>query len=165
MKRYWVRLGAEEFEIAVQADGDALSAVLDGKTHRILLAAVVPSRYTFIVDGVCHDLGIRDRSASWTLSLDGAAHVAEVARAARPAVAGRAPDAAGVREIRAPMPGLLVSVHVGEGARVVEGEPVAIMEAMKMQMEIRAPRPGTVRQVGVAAGQELTAGQVLMTID
>jgi len=73
--------------------------------------------------------------------------------------------AAGAGEIRAPMPGLLVSVQVAEGTLVAGGQPVAIMEAMKMQMELRAPRPGTVRGISVAAGQELTSGQVLMTIE
>ena len=164
MTRYWVRVGAEEFQIEVHADGDTFTAALEGRTYQIQLAPVVPSRYTLIVDGGCHDLALQDRSASWRLSLDGTTHVAEVARAARTAMAGPT-LAAGAGEIRAPMPGLLVSVQVAEGTLVAGGQPVAIMEAMKMQMELRAPRPGRVRRVSVAAGQELTSGQVLMTIE
>jgi len=63
------------------------------------------------------------------------------------------------------MPGLLVALHVSEGAEVALGQPVIILEAMKMQMEIRAPHAGTVRQVHVAPGQEVAGGQLLVTID
>ncbi len=164
MTRYQVRVGAEEFQIEVQGDGDAFTAALGGKTYRVELAPVVPSSYTLIVDGVCHGFALQDRSASWTVSLDGVAHVVEVARAGRTASAGTGRPPGG-GEIRAPMPGLLVSVQVAEGTVVAGGQLVAIMEAMKMQMELRAPRPGTVRSIGVAAGQELTSGQVLMTIE
>lgn len=164
MTRFWVRVGSEEFQIEVHGDSDGFTAALDGRAYRVELAPVVPSSYTLIVDGVCHGLVLQDRSASWTLSLDGVIHVAEVMRAGRAGGAGAA-RATGGGEIRAPMPGLLVSVQVAEGAVVAGGQPVAIMEAMKMQMELRAPRAGTVRGVNVAAGQELTSGQVLMTIE
>ena len=165
MTRYWVRVGAEEFQIEVHGNGDAFTAALDGRTYHVELAPLVPSSYTLIIDGVCHGLALQDRSASWTLSLDGVAHVVEVTRGGRTAGAGTARAAAGGGEIRAPMPGLLVSVQVADGTVVAGGQPVAIMEAMKMQMELRAPRPGTVRGISVAAGQELTSGQVLMTIE
>jgi biotin carboxyl carrier protein len=158
-------VGAEEFQIEVRGDGDAFTVVFDGRTHRVEIAPVVPSSYTLIVDGVPHGLALQDRSASWALSLDGVAHVVEVTRAERAASAGTARAAAGGGEIRAPMPGLLVSVQVADGTAVAAGQPVAIMEAMKMQMELRAPRPGTVRRISVAAGQELASGQVLMIIE
>ena len=165
MTRYWVRAAAEEFQIEVHGDGNAFTAVFGGKTHHVELAPVVPSAYTLIVDGVCHHLALQDRSASWTLSLDGVAHIVDVTRAGRSAGAGAARAAAGGGEVRAPMPGLLVSVQVSDGTAVAAGQPVAIMEAMKMQMELRAPRPGTVRRISAAAGQELASGQVLMAIE
>jgi len=62
------------------------------------------------------------------------------------------------------MPGLLLAVPVDQGAQVVAGQPLAIMEAMKMQMEIRAPHAGTVRRVHVSPGQELAAGQLLISM-
>jgi biotin carboxyl carrier protein len=160
-----VRAAAEEFQIEVHEDGDAFTVAFGGKTHHVELAPVVPSSYTLIVDGVSHRLALQDRSASWTLSLDGAAHIVDVTRAGRTAGAGTARTAAGGGEVRAPMPGLLVSVQVSDGTAVAAGQPVAIMEAMKMQMELRAPRPGTVRRISVAAGQELASGQVLMAIE
>jgi len=163
--RYWVRAAAEEFQIEVDGDGDGFTVAFDGKTHHVELAPVVPSSYTLIVDGVCHGLALQHRSPTWTLSLDGAAHVVEVTRAGRTSGAGTARAPAGGGEIRAPMPGLLVSVQVADGTAVAAGQAVAIMEAMKMQMELRAPRPGTVRRISVAAGQELASGQVLMAIE
>jgi 3-methylcrotonyl-CoA carboxylase alpha subunit len=63
------------------------------------------------------------------------------------------------------MPGLLVAVQVAAGAEVALGQPLIIMEAMKMQMEIRAPRAGRVRQVHVTAGEEITGGRLLVTLE
>jgi len=129
---------------------------------------VMPGCYSLIVDGRSHDLevvaaaGVGGRR--WALILDGETYAAEVGGRSQPAgVPGGA--AAGIGEVRAPMPGLLVAVRVAEGAEVALGQPLIIMEAMKMQMEIRAPRAGTVRQVHAAPGQEIAGGQLLTTIE
>jgi biotin carboxyl carrier protein len=63
------------------------------------------------------------------------------------------------------MPGVVVTIEVGEGSRVETGQAIAIMEAMKMQMEIRAPHAGTVKRIHIGPGQELAAGQLLVTME
>lgn len=49
--------------------------------------------------------------------------------------------------ILTPMPGTLVSLNIKEGDMVVEGQEVAVVEAMKMQNQLRAPRAGRVAKV------------------
>ena len=166
LKIYWVRVGHEEFEVGMDETDRVLAVTLAGTTRRVELAEVVPAHYTLIVDGVSHRLSVQGHAGPWVLTIDGRTQVAEVART-RTAAAGGGPGGAPARsqEVRAPMPGLLVAVEVGEGAQVAIGQPVAIMEAMKMQMEIRSPRAGTVRRVHVAPGQELTAGQLVVTVE
>jgi acetyl/propionyl-CoA carboxylase alpha subunit len=165
VKTYWVRLGHEELEVAVDEADGALVVTLAGSTHRVELAEIVPGWYSLIVDGRCHDLAVRERGGPWTLSLDGAVHVIEIARTRRLFPGPRPEGTPRTHEVRAPMPGLLVAVQVEEGAQVVIGQPLVIMEAMKMQMEIRTPHAGTIRRVHVVPGQELTAGQPLITVD
>jgi len=166
VRTYWVRLGQAEFEVGIDDTGGTLAVALSGSTHRVELVEVMPSCYTLIVDGASHGLMVRDRAGPCVFDLDGRPYVAEVARTSmRSAAANRTAVPARHEEIRAPMPGLLVAVQVDEGARVAIGQPLAIMEAMKMQMEIRSPRAGTVRRVHVAPGQELAAGQLLITLD
>ncbi|KRT76749.1 MAG: carbamoyl-phosphate synthase subunit L [Armatimonadetes bacterium CSP1-3] len=67
-------------------------------------------------------------------------------------------------EVRAPMPGLLVTVEVRPGQAVGAGATVAVIEAMKMQMELRAPAAGTVREVRATGGREVSAGEVIAVL-
>jgi pyruvate carboxylase subunit B len=76
-------------------------------------------------------------------------------RAANAAAAGPAP-------VVAPMPGLIVRVHVQPGDVVEQGQPVVVMEAMKMENELRAPAAGTVKAVLVKTGAAVEKGTVLV---
>jgi hypothetical protein len=176
---YLARVGSAEIEVVVEGDGDTLRASSGGRTRRVDVAEIAPGWYSLIVEGVSHDLGIvPDPSDDGTLGghgpvgarrstlvLDGELYTVEVLRGRRGTVSrSRAAGAPGGSEVRAPMPGLLVAVRVAEGAEVTSGQPLVIMEAMKMQMEIRSPAEGIVRRVHVEAGVEITGGQVLVTI-
>ena len=164
MRRYWVRVGADEFPVAVEEAEGGLRVTVGDVTHWVELAEAIPSVYTLLVDGASHDLAVWSQSSPMMLSLDGSVYTAEVARMKRSGVAGGHGTGARDQEVRAPMPGLLLALPVPEGSRVEIGQAVAIMEAMKMQMEIQAPQAGTIKRVHVSPGQELSAGQLLVTM-
>jgi propionyl-CoA carboxylase alpha chain len=63
------------------------------------------------------------------------------------------------------MPGTVVAVHVEVGAAVAEGQPLLVMEAMKMQHTIAAPRAGSVTELAASVGQQVEAGAVLVVVD
>ncbi|MDH2412678.1 biotin carboxylase N-terminal domain-containing protein [Nocardioides sp. CER19] len=65
----------------------------------------------------------------------------------------------------APMPGSVVAVHVEVGASVSEGQPLLVMEAMKMQHTIAAPRSGTVTELAASVGRQVEAGAVLAVVE
>jgi biotin carboxyl carrier protein len=67
--------------------------------------------------------------------------------------------------IEAPMPGNIVSVAVAEGDTVEAGDPVIVLESMKMQNEITAPIDGVVRKLGCSAGQQVSFGEILAVIE
>jgi geranyl-CoA carboxylase alpha subunit len=73
-------------------------------------------------------------------------------------------DASSGSAALAPMPGKVAAVLVEQGARVSKGQPVAILEAMKMEMEIPAPRDGIVGNIRVAAGDQVKTRAVLVEI-
>jgi 3-methylcrotonyl-CoA carboxylase alpha subunit len=73
-----------------------------------------------------------------------------------------APDAG---QLTAPMPGKLIAVLVKPGAKVKAGEPLAIMEAMKMEHTISAPVAGEVKQVFHAVGDQVAEGAQLFEIE
>ncbi|QEG02721.1 2-oxoglutarate carboxylase large subunit [Stieleria maiorica] len=76
--------------------------------------------------------------------------------------AAKAPGA--VTEVKSQMPGAVFKQLVQPGDHVHSGEPILILEAMKMEMEIQSTVDGTVDEVCVAVGDHVTTGQVLVTI-
>ena len=65
----------------------------------------------------------------------------------------------------APMPGSVVKVLVEQGQQVAAGDPVLVLEAMKMQHTVSAPTDGVVTQLGVAPGQQVAAGEVMAVVE
>ncbi len=66
------------------------------------------------------------------------------------------------KELLCPMPGLVVALHVAEGAEVKAGDPLAIVEAMKMQNVLRAERDGKVSKIHAEVGESLGVDAVIM---
>lgn len=64
-----------------------------------------------------------------------------------------------------PMPGLLVSLNVGEGDHVEAGQPLAVVEAMKMENILRAEKAGTVKKVNAAAGESLAVDAIILEME
>lgn len=66
--------------------------------------------------------------------------------------------------VKAPIPGLMTQIRVNVGDEVAVGQPILVLEAMKMENEIRAPRMGRVTAVHVTPGQTVVRGEVLVEI-
>ena len=64
----------------------------------------------------------------------------------------------------APMPGTVVSVAVAAGDKVEAGQPVLVLEAMKMQHTVSAPYAGVVTELDVKAGAQVASGEVLAVV-
>ena len=70
--------------------------------------------------------------------------------------------AAGRWSARSPMPGAIIEVCVHEGDAVAAGDPLVIVEAMKMEHTVRAPGPGVVVSITAAAGDRVPLDAPLM---
>ncbi|MCO5210885.1 MAG: biotin/lipoyl-binding protein [Caldilinea sp.] len=73
--------------------------------------------------------------------------------------------ASGDGRVKAPIPGLVTRIHVEAGQAVEVGQPLLVLEAMKMENEIRSPLNGTVRQVTVKPGQTVTLGELMLEVE
>jgi len=80
-----------------------------------------------------------------------------------PAAASDAPE--GTVPVPAPMQGTIVSLSVKEGDAVADGQPLLIMDAMKMQHEIKSPARGYVRRIAVEAGETVYEGHALLFVE
>jgi len=67
--------------------------------------------------------------------------------------------------LAAPMPGKVIQVMVSAGARVTKGQPLLILEAMKMEHTITAPADGVVKEIQYAAGEQVQEGAELITLE
>ncbi|MDU0369401.1 biotin/lipoyl-containing protein [Hymenobacter endophyticus] len=67
-----------------------------------------------------------------------------------------------VNDLKAPMPGLIVDIRVEPGQTVQKGDPLLVLEAMKMENILKAPGDGTVAAIKVALRDNVTKGQVLI---
>lgn len=66
--------------------------------------------------------------------------------------------------IKAPLPGVILSIKANAGAPIKKGEIILILEAMKMENEIVAPRDGVITQIVAAKGSSVNTGDVLVVL-
>lgn len=71
-------------------------------------------------------------------------------------------NASKVNEIKAPMPGLVLDIRVSEGDEVKKGDPILVLEAMKMENIIKSPTDGTIKKINVKKGVAVEKNQVLI---
>ncbi len=81
------------------------------------------------------------------------------------AESSRVADEDDPNEVGANIPGNIVKVLVGEGDHINEGEPIAVIEAMKMQTNIIATAEGQIKEICVKEGQQVKAGQLVAVIE
>ncbi len=105
---------------------------------------------------------VRVNGKSFTVEVAESGQLTSVEPATAPAAA---PAAAGGGEpVNAALAGNIFKVHVSAGATVSEGDPLLVVEAMKMETVVSAPRSGTVTEVFVGEGDKVAVGDALVAI-
>jgi propionyl-CoA carboxylase alpha chain len=130
----------------------------------------LPGLATATATGNGLDLGLRIArdGLTWLIGTHGALHrtrvlPARIAPLATHLIEKEPPDLS--RVLVSPMPGLLVKLHVGEGDAVQPGQPLATVEAMKMENILRAEKAGTVKELKAQTGDSLAVDQVILEIE
>ena len=132
-----------------------------GKEYRVRLARAIGSQYSLSLDDCTRAIHIHAEVDRLEVVHDHRRwHVIRHRRFDSVASA-----AAGNGRIIAPMPGKVIGVSVSEGDRVSEGQTVALMEAMKMELSIKAGLAGTVVSVSVEPGELVEADAPLLEIE
>jgi biotin carboxyl carrier protein len=166
--------------VAPGAAGAAVSAQrhpqIDGEPRDVELRRASGDRATLLVAGERIPVVIgpsrpgRDRTVSREILVDGFRFEVEAvperlaALRERATRVGASAGRKGPLEVRAVIPGRVVSVAVAPGDAVVAGQQLLVVEAMKMQNELRAPRDGTIDRVGIAPGVNIEVGDLLVVI-
>ena len=115
--------------------------------------------FIITVDGKQYEVGVEEVGANTQ-----AAPAAPVATKAAPAAAPAKPaTSAGGTQMKAPMPGMIASFKVENGATVKKGQAVIVLEAMKMENDLTAPCDGVITFVA-QKGANVDTGAVIATI-
>jgi biotin carboxyl carrier protein len=146
---------------------------------------VATKNYKITIAGQTYDVEVGDLSTSPVdVSVDGTTYQVELPESAVPAAATTpaisapktvtpapqavsrpsVPTSGGDGVVRSPMPGKIVSVSVSVGDSVTKGQPILILESMKMENTIASPIDGTISAVHVGAGDAVQHGQTLAEI-
>ena len=165
--RYIVSVGDQTLEL--DRDGDEIR--IDGTTVTATITDVAdtPVRMVGIGTEVHRVVARRGPTRGrYTLWVDGFRFEVEAlderTRAIRE-LSGGAAGPTGPAPLIAPMPGMIVRVAVQLGDAVLPGQPLIVMEAMKMENELRATAAGTVKAVRATAGTAVDKGAVLLELE
>jgi biotin carboxyl carrier protein len=163
MSKIQVIIDDVPFDVEVQidpADQASATVTIDGTTLWIALPhSVDRDAVTWaLVDGASYEVVV-DRQLRWIRSSRGL-HRLELRDLETPVARPASADG----RVKAPIPGTIARVLVSQGQPVETGQPLLVLEAMKMENQIRAPRAGTVGQLQIAAGQSVALNTVLVEI-
>ncbi|SDC23907.1 propionyl-CoA carboxylase alpha chain [Sphingomonas sp. YR710] len=160
-----VTLDGAEHRVVIEGD----VVTVDGETI-VVDAPFVPGQRLIeaVVDGKPLSIRVERRRTGWKFTTHGASHVLRVlpphvAELSHHMIEKIPPDMS--RFLLCPMPGLVTAIHVGEGAKVEAGQPLAVVEAMKMENILRAEKAGTVKMIAAMAGDSLAVDAVILEFE
>lgn len=169
----------------IETDEELHSITLDGTAHALdwrQLASLatdakggiaIGGQYSLLINGVSYEIFARrivkpdeKESQTYEVLLGNRRFEIKVEDERATLLAGLAKGAtaSGTATIYAPMPGLVVGVPIEVGHAVNAGQPVLILEAMKMENDLTAPITGTIKEVRVSKGQTVEQGAALVVI-
>ncbi|MBI1962314.1 MAG: biotin/lipoyl-binding protein, partial [Candidatus Rokubacteria bacterium] len=140
--RYRLTIGAEAWEVDARLTAQGI--------------------YSLLIDGVSYVADVTDQEGACVVDVGDETYVVRVEEETRYIIRTRGGTAAGHggQTLVAPLPGRITHVAVKSGDAVRTGDPLLVIEAMKMENELRAGAAGTVAEVRVAPGQAVNAGDV-----
>lgn len=163
--KYVTSTGDESFEIEINGENDLL---VNGQRMVIDFRSVVgQSVYSLIVNGRSYEALVQPTEEGLEVLLHGQLFQVSIEderqRRLRQST-GSVTVRRGEFHLKAPMPGLIVTVHVRDGQEVKKGDRMIVLESMKMQNEISSPTDGTVRTLRIKPGDSVDQNQVLLTL-
>ncbi len=143
-----IKYQGEEVEIKLHEDPKGFSYIVwKNKKYMLDIIEKKQNSYTIMVNGVWHSFTVET-----PVSLKRRRYLEQQA------------DSSSAVSIEAPMPGKIVDIMVEEGTEVKEGEPIIILEAMKMQNEISSHITGIIKTISVKKGETVMKDDVLVEI-
>jgi biotin carboxyl carrier protein len=163
--RYVTAIGEREILIEIV---DEHHITVDGVSYDIDFESVSEHTvYSLLANNRSYEALVYESDEGWQVLLHGSQYVLVVEdereRRLRASLGGGPPQNVDYH-LKAPMPGLIVTVPVREGQSVDIGDVLVILESMKMQNELKSPRPGRVSRVRVKSGDSVEQQDTLLSV-
>src|SRR5690349_16189492 len=161
--RLTVSVNGSSYELEIEPAESGWHCLLDGHEIPVDVAQVATDRLSILLNGRSYDV---IRGSDGTVTVGEHRYLVSTTdprswRSRRQSSAG----ADGPQKLTASMPGRVVRVLTASGSRIVAGQGLVVIEAMKMQNEVRSPRDGTVSAILVREGSNVNAGEVLIIVE
>jgi biotin carboxyl carrier protein len=148
---------------------DERHVILDGVGYEVNFSQVGDQPvYSLIVDGESYNAHVYLEEDTWQILFRGTLYSAQVEdereKRLRSALGGGPADHVEFH-LKAPMPGLVVSVPVGDGQEVEKGDVLLVLESMKMQNELKSPCSGKVSRIRVVTGDNVEQKETLLSVE
>ena len=166
--KWVVRLGGRDREVEVVPVSGGFDVVLDGRAQKVDLVRLDGTLASMVLqpEGASYEIAYRHETRTgWRLAVGEREIQLDVLAPIEAIGVASGGQGGGASRIEAPIPGRVVAVKVAPGDEVTEGQPVIVLEAMKMENELAAERSGVVREVLVEAGDVVDAGSLLVSIE
>lgn len=169
MKRKFVAtIDGEKREFHAELAGDGrITVFMADKVTELDVSRIGEDHYLALVGNKVHHLGFTRQGCEWQAYEDGEVlsfELRDEKMLLRDSLGG-ALGGGGGGEVKSPMPGRVVKILVEAGTAVKAGDPVVVVEAMKMENEFKAKKAGTVKEIKVKPGDTVEGGAILLTIE
>ena len=145
-----------------ERSGDSILASLNGREYPVHFSVINEDEILLNINGKIYNALIDSNSSAYLVYLNGKSYRWEKQSASKILKENKAITS--IKDINTSMPGRIVKVLLKEGDKVKEGQPVLILEAMKMQNEIKSPQSGKLIRIKPKAGDSVEAGSLLFTV-
>ncbi len=167
MKEVQVNIDDKIFRFELRQSNGHIYIKRNGFEHKADLIRLGNKRYSLIIEGRSHEIGVEHCPDGYTVSTGtrSARFNVEDYEIARMKKAAGIDDDRKPKSVEAPMPGMIVRLDCSPGDYVKKGDPLLVMEAMKMENDIKSPMAGKLKTVKVSSGQSVDKGQVLVEFE
>jgi biotin carboxyl carrier protein len=164
--KFVATIGGEVRVVDVTGGGGRYRIAAGDRVWEVDSRATPAGIHSLLVDGVSYVADVTEDDGVSVVDLGGERYEVRVEEETRHVIRtrGGAGGAGGAHTLKAPLPGRVTHVSVKVGDTVKAGDPLLVIEAMKMENEFRATAPGTVAEVRVEPGQAVNAGDVLLVV-
>ena len=163
-----VTAGGREFQVTVNPNGNENTVLIDGVEVQIHLERIVGDTESLIVEGKSYLFNIGPDDDGYTMRwYGGETHCVVEDEHTRllKQFAGTGSGGSGLKNVKAPMPGLVVKILTSPGSEVEKGDPLVVVEAMKMENEIGASAKGVVKEIKVNEKQAVEKGEIMIVLE